>query len=68
MFVFQGALKLLVYADDVVIILNKQSDIHILKENVVIFNKIFPATINWKQSEAVLIGKNTLTHLEESGT
>ena len=62
-----SAFKLSAYTDDVVFILNKQNDIHILEENVGIFKKISSATINWKKSEAVLIGRKTLNTLTLPG-
>lgn len=39
------------------VIFNKQRDIDILEGNVDLFNKMSPAKVNWKKSEAVMVGK-----------
>lgn len=52
-----STLCLSAYADDVVIILNKQSDVDLLLKTLREFETISSARINWGKSEAVLIGK-----------
>ena len=51
-----SAVKLSAYADDVVIVLNKQADINTLVANVSVFNHISSAKVNWAKSEAVVVG------------
>lgn len=45
------------YADDVIIMLNKQNDVHLLLRTLRDFETISSAKINWSKSEAVLVGK-----------
>jgi len=52
-----STLCLSAYADDVVIILNKQNDVDLLVKTLRDFGTISSAKINWGKSEAVLIGK-----------
>ena len=46
-----SAVKISAYADDVVVVLNKQTDIDRLVENVSVFNNISSAKVNWAKSE-----------------
>lgn len=48
--------KLSDYADDVIVIVKKQEDIDSLVENINIFGTLSSAKINWKKSEAVIVG------------
>ena len=43
-----AAIKLLAYADDVVVVLNKQRDICVLEENMGLFNRLSSAKMNWE--------------------
>ena len=51
-----SAVKLSAYADDVIVTVNKQSDIDCLEKNIHLFNKMSSAKVNWKKSEAVMVG------------
>lgn len=44
------------YADDVIIIINKQEDIHVLSKLIDEFGKCSSAKVNWKKSDALLLG------------
>lgn len=52
-----SAVKISAYADDVMVIFNKQRDIDILEGNADLFNKMSSAKVNWQKSEAVMVGK-----------
>lgn len=43
-------------ADDLIIVINKQSDIHVLSRLIEDFGKWSSAKVNWKKSEAFLLG------------
>ncbi|KAI2646955.1 putative 149 kDa protein [Labeo rohita] len=55
--VCKSTLVLSAYADDVVIVLNKQNDVDTLLKTLREFEIISSAKINWSKSEAVLVGK-----------
>lgn len=44
------------YADDLIIVINKQSDINVLSRLIEDFGKWSSAKVNWKKSEAFLLG------------
>ncbi len=44
------------YADDVIILVNKQEDIHVLSKLIEEFEKWSSAKVNWKKSDALLLG------------
>lgn len=45
------------YADDVIIMISRQSDIEVLLKLLSAFKKVSSASINWRKSETVLLGK-----------
>lgn len=51
-----ASFKLSAYADDVIILVNKQKDIDTLVNTINQFSKISSAKINWGKSEAVMVG------------
>ncbi len=55
--------KLSAYADDVMVVLNTQTDIKILEGNVALFNKLSSAKVNWNKSEAFATKKDSLNGL-----
>uniref|UniRef100_A0A8C2GDM5 Reverse transcriptase domain-containing protein n=1 Tax=Cyprinus carpio TaxID=7962 RepID=A0A8C2GDM5_CYPCA len=45
------------YADDIVVLLNNQSDVHVLFNLFEDFKQLSSAKVNWKKSEAILLGQ-----------
>ncbi|KAI3376859.1 hypothetical protein L3Q82_000115 [Scortum barcoo] len=58
-----AAVKLSAYADDVLVVLNTQTDIKVLEENVELFNKLSSSKVNWNKSEAFVTMKDSLNGL-----
>lgn len=56
---FNCNIHLSAYADDVIVIVNSQKDIEILKKLLDDFRALFSAKINWNKSEALICGKWT---------
>lgn len=48
--------KLSAYADDVIVLLNKQKDMDVLEETVNLFGLISSAKVNWMKTEAMMVG------------
>lgn len=48
--------KLSAYADDVIVLVNYQTDINILVNTVNLFGCIFSAKVTWEKSEAIMWG------------
>lgn len=64
--VFNGCpavFKLSAYADDVILMVNTQKDIDIIKANVGLFNEMSSAKINWSKSDAVMVSDKPTTKL-----
>uniref|UniRef100_A0A3Q3MAR8 Reverse transcriptase domain-containing protein n=1 Tax=Labrus bergylta TaxID=56723 RepID=A0A3Q3MAR8_9LABR len=59
--------KLSAYADDVIIFVNQQRDIDVLKETVILFGSISSAKVNWLKSEAVMVGEKLRGRLSLPG-
>lgn len=49
--------KLPVYADDVIVLVNKERGIDLWEKNVSLFGLISSATVNWMKPEAVIVEK-----------
>ncbi|KAI3359178.1 hypothetical protein L3Q82_002606 [Scortum barcoo] len=62
-FGFSPAVKLSAYADDVLVVLNTQTDIKVLEENVELFNRLSSSKVNWNKSEAFVTKKDSLNGL-----
>ncbi len=45
------------YADDVIVMINRQSDIQVLSRLLKTFNGLSSARVNWSKSETLLLGK-----------
>lgn len=58
-----AALKLTAYADDIMVLLNSQTDIEVLKENVLFFHKLPSVKVNWVKSGAFVTKKGSLNGL-----
>lgn len=49
--------KLSAYADDVIVIISGSNDVNVLLKTLNDFNFLSSAKVNWKKSEAILVGK-----------
>lgn len=59
--------KLSACADDVIILVNKQSDIDLLVKHVNMFGLFSSAKVNWTKSEAVMVGEKLRSQLSLTG-
>lgn len=49
--------KLSAYADDVIVLISGTSDVNVLLKSLEAFKVLSSAKVNWKKSEAILVGK-----------